>query len=32
MIRRMNELGGQLIITHTPHFELDAQIGEKQDD
>ena len=29
MIRRMNELGGRLIITHTPHFELDAQIGEK---
>ena|GEM_PF-1504660 len=32
MIRRVNELGGQLTITHTPHFELDAQIGEKQDD
>lgn len=32
MIRRVNEIGGQLIITHTPHFELDAQIGEKQDD
>ena len=29
MIRRMNELGGRLSITHTPHFELHAQIGEK---
>ena len=32
MIRRMNELGGHLRITTSPHFELDAQIGEKQDD
>ena len=32
MIRRVNELGGHLRITTSPHFELDAQIGEKQDD
>lgn len=30
MIRRVNELGGRLRITPSPHFELDAQIGEKQ--
>ena len=28
MIRRVNELGGHLRITTSPHFELDAQIGE----
>ena len=32
MMRRVNELGGRLRITPSPHFELDAQIGEKQDD
>ena len=25
--QRVNDLGGRLIITHTPHFELDARIG-----
>ena len=30
MIRRVNDLGGRLLITPSPHFELDAQIGEKQ--
>ena len=30
MMRRVNELGGRLLITPSPHFELDAQIGEKQ--
>ena len=30
MMRRVNALGGRLIITPAPHFELDAQIGEKQ--
>lgn len=30
MMRRVNELGGRLRITPSPHFELDAQIGEKQ--
>ena len=29
MMHRMNELGGRLIITSAPHFELDARIGEK---
>ena len=28
MMHRVNELGGRLIITHTPHFEIDARIGE----
>ena len=28
MMRRVNELGGRLIIAHTPHFEIDARIGE----
>ena len=30
MMRRVNDLGGRLLITPSPHFELDAQIGEKQ--
>ena len=30
MIRRVNELGGHLRITTSPHFELDAQIGENR--
>ena len=30
MIRRVNDLGGRLLITPSPHFDLDAQIGEKQ--
>ena len=30
MMRRVNELGGRLRITPSPHFELDAQIGENQ--
>ena len=30
MMRRVNALGGRLIITPAPHFELDAQIGKKQ--
>ena len=30
MIRRVNDLGGRLLITPSPHFELDAQRGEKQ--
>ena len=30
MIRRVNELGGHLRITTSPHFELDAQIGESR--
>lgn len=32
MMRRINELGGRLIITPSPHFELDAQIGRTHDD
>ena len=27
MMRRVNELGGRLVVTPSPHFELDAQIG-----
>ena len=30
MIRRVNELGGHLRIITSPHFELDAQIGESR--
>ena len=29
MMRRINDLGGRLIITAAPHFELDARIGVK---
>ena len=29
MMRRVNDLGGRLLITPSPHFELDAQIGER---
>ena len=29
MMRRINNLGGRLIITPTPHFEIDARIGRE---
>ena len=30
MMRRVNELGGRLLITQAPHFEIEARIGEKR--